>query len=316
MSRFVPLLALAFGLIWQPALADALLRPNIVVDGEMVKLGDLFDGAGDKFDLSVARAPAPGRRIVVDADWLQRVANMNGLAWRPENVFEQAVIERSGVTITHEQIEPALVAALVGQGVGGSIQVVLANRGAQMIVPVNVTPQVGVRDLLYDNQYNHFTALVEVPADAPNATRIRVSGRVVRTVEIPVLAHPVSSGAVIGARDVTWVKMRQDAVRRDVITTLDQLIGLTPRQTLRSGEMVSTSEVQRPVAVARGALVTMVLRYGAMSLTAQGRAIEQGSVGDVIHVTNTHSNLSVEGRIDAPNVVSVSLGGTTTALAN
>ncbi len=315
MKRFVLPLAIAFCFSASPAMAGALLRPNVVIDGEVLKLGDLFDNVGSKGDVAVARAPAPGHRAVLDADWLQRVANMNGVDWRAENVFQQAVVERNGVAITHDQIEAELLSALASQGVPDNAQIELANRTAQIVVPVGTALQIGVRDLFYDGRYKRFTATVEAPANSPSAVRIRVTGRVFQTVDVPVLAHQVNRGDVISARDLTWSKMREDGLRRDVITDASQIIGLTPRQSVRPGQMISSSELQKPLAVLRGALVTMVLKSGAMSLSTQGHAVEQGSIGDVIRVTNSRSNLTVEGKVEGTNVVSVSLNGTT-ALAN
>jgi len=315
MNRLLLPLALAFGLAAQSAAAGALLRPNIVVDGDVVKLGDVFDNVGAKADVAIARSPAAGRRVTLDADWLQRMANIHGVDWRPQNVFEQAVVERSGVTVTHEQIEAELLTALAGQGITENAQIELANRAVQIVVPVGVSLQIGVRDLFYDSRYKRFTATVEVPANSPSATRVRVTGRVFKSIDVPVLARQVNRGDVIAARDLTWAKMREDSVRRDVIVDPSEVIGMTPRQTVRSGQMISTSDVQKPIAVPRGALVTMILKNGAMSLSAQGHAVEQGSVGDIIRVTNSHSNLTVEGRVEGPNMVSVSLNGTA-ALAN
>ena len=81
------------------------------------------------------------------------------------------------------------------------------------------------------------------------------------------------------------------------------------RQMLRSGQMLSAADLQRPISVTKGALVTMILKVGAMSLTTQGRALEQGSLGDFIRITNTHSNMTVTGKIEGPNVVSVAPPG-------
>jgi flagella basal body P-ring formation protein FlgA len=278
-------------------------------------LGDLFDNIGDKADIAVARSPAPGRRATLDADWLQRMANIHGVDWHSQNAFEQAVVERASMTVTHDQIEAELLSALVGQGVQEGSQIELANRMAQVVVPVGVSLQIGVRDLFYDSRNKRFTATVEVPANSPSATRIRVSGRVFQTIEVPVLTRQVNRGEVIAVRDLTWTKVREDSVRRDVATDPSQIIGMTPRQTVRSGQMVSISDVQKPIAVTRGGMVTMVLKNGAMSLSAQGHAVEQGSVGDVIRVTNSQSNLTVEAKVEGPNMVSVSLNGTA-ALAN
>ncbi|MDR3438533.1 flagellar basal body P-ring formation chaperone FlgA [Telmatospirillum sp.] len=315
MNRFVLPLAIALSVAASPVMAGALLRPNVVIDGDILKLGDVFDNVGDKADTAIARAPAPGRRAILDADWLQKVANSNRIDWRPQNAFEQAVVERSGVTVTHDQIEAEILAALAGQGVPDDAQIELANRATQIVVPIGAAMQVGVRDLYYDARYKRFTATIEVPANSPSATRMRITGRVFQTVEVPVLSHQINRGDVITARDVTWTKVREDGVRRDVVTEMNQVVGFTPRQPLRPGQMLSSAELQKPLAVLRGALVTMVLKSGAMSLSTQGHAIEQGSVGDVIRVSNSHSNLTVEGKIEGPNIVSVSMNGAT-ALAN
>ncbi len=317
MNRSLALLALLLCplLVGRPAFAEVTLRSSVVVDGNVVKLGDLFDNVGDKADVAVARAPAPGRRVTVDADWLRRVAAMNGIDWRPQTVFDQSLIERSGVTITHTQIEAEILRALADQNIPANSQVELASRSMQIVVPIDASLQMDVRDLSYDSEYKRFSATIEVPAHSPSATRVHVSGRIVSTLQVPVLARPIGRGDVITAHDIVWTRMREDAVRRDIVTDAEHIIGLTPRQEMRAGQMVAANDLQKPVVVTRGALVTMVLRSGTMSLSAQGRAVEEGSVGDVIRITNTHSNLTVEGKITAPNIVTVTLNGAS-ALAN
>ncbi len=162
--------------------------------------------------------------------------------------------------------------------------------------------------------------MVEAPADAKNPSRLSIAGRVHEVEDVPVLAHPVARGEVIAARDLTFARMRKDTLRRDAIVDVDQIIGMTPHNTLRTGQIVAVADLQRPIAVARGALITIVLEEGAMRLTVQGRANEPGSIGDVIRVTNTRSNMVVPAHVDGPNLVSVGSGVTPTptgvALAN
>ena len=299
-----------FSLFAHSALAGALLRPNVVVDGDVVKLGDLFDNVGAKADVAVARAPAPGKRATLDADWLQRVADderrRSGVR---RTSFEQAVVERSGVSVTHDQIEAELLVALADQGVPADSQIELANRAAQIVVPIGVPLQVGVRDLFYDSHYKRFTATVEVPANV--AQRHSACGSPAGSSRPSTFrSWPARSAGAMSSRrsDLTWIKVREDAVRRDILTDADQIIGLTPRQTVaRRPDDLDEPTCKSRSPSPRGALVTMVLKYGAMSLTAQGHAVEPGSIGDVIRVTNSHSNLTVEGKVEAPNLVSVSL---------
>lgn len=293
-----------------PLTADAagILRPNVLVDSDVIKLGDLFDDAGTQADTPVARAPAPGRRVTVDSDWLMRIARANGLDWRANSSFDQAVIERASQTITHDQIENELASALSSQqGLPDHAEIELSNRVMQITVPTGAPASVAVRDLFYDNRYKRFTATIEAPADQPNAQRVRVSGRVFNTIEVPVIGHGINRGEVIRASDLTFIRVREDSLRRDILTDADQVIGMAPRQGLRNGQMLSASDLQKPIAVQRGALVTMVLKYGTMALSTQGRAQEQGSVGDTIRVMNTHSNQIIQAKIESSETVSVPL---------
>ena len=55
----------------------------------------------------------------------------------------------------------------------------------------------------------------------------------------------------------------------------------------------------------------MVLQQKSMTLTAQGKALEAGTDGQVIRVVNTMSNRTVEAVVIGPNQVSVSKPGGT-----
>ena len=93
------LLAAAFALATSAAaLAGSLpasLKPNAVIEGETVRLGDLWDNLGDKAETVIAPAPQPGKRITADARWLQAVAQNYGVNWQPANMFDRIVIERA-----------------------------------------------------------------------------------------------------------------------------------------------------------------------------------------------------------------------------
>jgi len=281
----------------------------------MVTLGDLFDNVGDKASIAVMRAPAPGQRTGVDGDWLAHVALINGVSWHPRGLFEEATIERAGVPVSREQVMAALTTALTNRGAPAEFQIETDGRQQQLVIPVGANPELLVRDLYYNRTDQHFTATVAVPQDGVEVARMMVSGKLVSTVQMPVLNRALARGDVIAAADIAYVKMRETEVRANLVTDPGQLVGMTTKQGLRAGQLIQASDLQKPLAVVRGALVTMVLSHGGMQLSAQGRAIDQGSLGEVIRVSNTHSNLTVEATIDGTNHVRVSLGGPV-ALAN
>jgi len=282
------------------------LRPAMVIEAEVIRLGDVWENLGAKADTPLANAPGPGKRITLETRWLSAVARSYGIDWRPTTGFERCVIERAGRTLDQRAVERELREALILEGAPAGSGIEINNRGAlNQSIPLSVEPTIGIRDVIYDSRMNRFTATVEVPAGAADATRIKVAGSVFTSIRVPVLARAMGRGEVIGERDIEWVEMRDQIAQRDVVTSPRFLIGFEPRHPLRAGAPVRTADLQKQVAVSKNSAVTMVVRTPFMSLTAQGRSIEDGSVGDVIRVTNVQSKQVVDARVDGPGQVSV-----------
>ncbi|KIM00704.1 Flagellar basal-body P-ring formation protein FlgA [Paramagnetospirillum magnetotacticum MS-1] len=286
------------------------LKPNAVLTGDAITLGDIWENIGDKAGTPLANAPAPGKRITLETRWLMAVAQSYGIDWRPASAFERTVVERAGQSVDIRTIETELKEALSMEGAPAGATIEISNRQQlHIVIPANASPTVAIKDLSYDPRMNRFQAVVESPAGAPNSVRFKVMGSVYASARIPVLAHAMGRGEVIAEADIQWVEVREEVVRRDIVSNPRMLIGQEPRYQLRAGVPVRTNEVQKPLAVGKNSSVTIVLRSKFMTLTAQGRAMEDGSVGDVIRVTNVQSKQTVDARIEGPGQVSVMSGG-------
>jgi flagella basal body P-ring formation protein FlgA len=298
--------ALLLALVAATARAEPVtLNGSVSVNGNYVLLGDFFRNTGDKADAVVAYAPAPGKKAIFDARWLYRVAQKNRLAWRPITLRDRAVVRRESYVITRREIEDRILEYLRAEDDFRDIRVFLANRSLRLHVAGDEPATVDIEDLALDRRTNRFSALVVAPAGDPAAQRVRVTGRVIEMAEVPVLARRLLAGTVIRKGDIRWIKMRADNIQRDTITDAGDLIGMVPTRSLRDGRPIQISQVERPLMVAKGSLVTMVLRGPAMLLTAQGRAQESGSKGDVIRITNTQSKQVVEAVVTGPGTVVV-----------
>ncbi|MEE9545090.1 MAG: flagellar basal body P-ring formation chaperone FlgA [Rhodospirillales bacterium] len=281
------------------------LRETVTVNSSLVRLGDLFTGAGKKSPAVVAYAPGPGERLVFDARWLYRLARAYKLDWKPLSIREQTVVKRESQIIGHEEIRDYILAALVDKGAAADMQVELSNRLLRIHVAGDRTATAAVEDVAYDPRTQRFTAILVAPADNPAAKRFQVTGRLHKMIETPVLVRRIPPGEVITSDDIEWIKTRSSRLQRNIILAAEDLIGREPRRGLRAGIPVRASDVRRPVLVPKGGLVTMVLRMPSMVLTAQGRALEAGSDGDVIRVTNTQSNTVIEAVVAGAGRVSV-----------
>ena len=302
-------LAIAIGLVLALATAaqatQVMLRNSVEVSGGYVRLGDLFAGSGDKAEAIVAYAPAPGRRAVFDARWLYRVARKHQLAWRPISLRDRAVVRRFSHIIGRQEIEEHILAALVDRGVDADMHVTVSNRSVRLYVPGDVAPTVAVEDVTYDPRTHRFTAILAAPAGHPAAQRVRVTGGLHRMRQVPVLADHKVNGEIIGKGDIKWIEVREDHVQRDVIVDAADLIGRVPRHSLRAETLIRNADVRRPVMVSRGSIVTIVMRRPGMLLTAKGRALDEGSKGDTIRVSNSQSSIVIDVRVIGTNTVSV-----------
>lgn len=125
-------------------------------------------------------------------------------------------------------------------------------------------------------------------------------------VSIPVLRDDIARGEVIDEGDLNWIDVNERRTRGNIARTSADLIGLAAKRRLRAGQMLRISDVEIPAMVEKNALVTMVLRKGAMTLTAQGRAQQRGVEGDYIRLVNQDSHQMVEGRVVGLNLVHIS----------
>jgi flagella basal body P-ring formation protein FlgA len=286
--------------------APVALKPQALVEGDLLALGDIFDNLdAAKAKKPVAYAPKPGQRVTLDANWLYALAQQQGVAWRPATLYDRIVVERAGQQVSKDAIDNALLSALAPYGVASDAVVQLANNQLAISIPMDAKPMVAVRGLVYDDRSRRFSATLEVPAGTSNAQQVKVSGRVASQMDIPVLIRAIQKNEPIGPEDLKMVPMNSDVVRQDILTDPQQIVGKAPRRFLKAGQAVTQQDVQRPVMVPKNSSVTMVLRTGAMTLTALGHANEDGGEGDVIHVTNVKSKSVVEAQVIGQGLVTV-----------
>lgn len=282
------------------------LKQNSIVESNVITLGDIFSGAGDKAERVLGPAPQPGKDMVLNAHTLMRVAMAMDLPWRPTSSSEYVVLKRAASVISPDMSREALKDALRAQGVGGKFDLLITRGNTNIALPPSEEARVDIESVKFDQNKNSFEAVLVAPSKDNPIVRENVSGMIQRLVEVPVLRETMKNGMVIGARDIDTIDIRAEFIKPDMVLSADELIGMTPRRLVNAGEPVNELEVQPPQVVERGEFVTMVFNSGALSLTAKGKALESGAKGDVIRVVNSNSNKTLEATVTGLKEVSVS----------
>ena len=316
-THSIRLLFIAALLMAAAVAGDARAAANdvVIVDNAWITLGDLTGATGDAAAIRVARAPAPGERGVVPVSDILAAAARYDVRWDPQGLRSVTVI-RASTMIPMATVHDALSAALSQASGGLRLRPDINNSNFALHVPVDAAPAVQVEQMLYDPVRGTFTAMLQTPADSGQMRRTEVRGRALQMVVTPVLVNPVPQGAVITANDLAWAEFRADRLRADVAVDPAQLIGMSPRRPVRTGEAIRLADVQAPVLVARNASVVMIVEIPGMQLTAMGRALNAGALGDTIQVVNAQTHATLVGIVEAAGVVRVPMLRNALAAAN
>lgn len=292
-----------------PAAPPAQLRNNVIVDGDTVRLGDLFNGVEKYSDKVIAYAPAPGRKLVLEATWLYRVARAYRVAWRPTSRYDRAIVERRSHVVETGQIVESIVRALRRETkIENDIEIELDDRAMRLFLPIDLSPAIKVRALTFQPRSGRFSAILSPVEDSTGKTQFPVAGSVYKLVDVPTLSQRLYGDDIIGQRDIVWKSMRVNRLDPRTILNDAKMIGMSPRRPLLAGRAILTTEVEPPTLVRRGKQVTIQLQTRFMRLTVVGRSLENGAKGDVVKVQNIDSGATIEAVVVGPERVAVSNG--------
>jgi flagella basal body P-ring formation protein FlgA len=142
---------------------------------------------------------------------------------------------------------------------------------------------------------------VVVRGDAQGRTaNTPVAARAASPIQVLAYAHNIETGEIIQADDLTWSKEAVSSpagAPRDA----DQLIGKQARRPLREGAAASTRDVSGAIIIKKDDLVTVHFDEGGVSLTMQGKAMGQASVGDAVSVMNTSTKKVIQTIASGPD---------------
>lgn len=315
--RTIPLAGLILLISWvfagfASANTDALpdgevvtLNSTVVVEGEIVRLGHIFNGLGEKSDTAIARAPALGKKVPVGVRWLTAVAQKYSLPWRPSSRLDRAVIQRAVNVISSQRIKDRVKAALFDEGMNHNATLEFDTPSIQLLLPSEQNDDLAVTNLTFDHASGRFSAQVAAPAVGVATAKTMVRGRAIAMVEVPVLRRRIDAGEVIREDDLDWVVRRADRLARNALLAADSIVGKSARRPIGAGVVLKAVELQTPEVVVKNSLVTIRLETDRMVLTAQGRAMESGALGEAIRVVNTKSNSIVSAEVTARGIVRV-----------
>lgn len=313
-SRVTATIALVLAMTASATAAD--LRENISVENRIVTLGDLFTDTGEKADIAVLEAPLPGKTKNVSAAELARIAKKHEIDWQRPDYLRRISLIRQSDSIATTDLTSLLLDMAIDAGANPDSEIRLLGRNDALLVPVGATlADIEFESFSVTDRKDRFSTVLQVPSGGDIPIKVNLSGTIEEVRDIPVFNRSVMPGEVIKQSDITWVRYPAKRLSARAILSSTDLVGMTVRRPARTDKPITTTDVIAPVAVAKGDAVTMMVRTKAMVLTAAGKALENGGIGDTIRVLNPKSRQTVDAKIIRTGQVEI-LAGPTLALGS
>jgi flagella basal body P-ring formation protein FlgA len=122
-----------------------------------------------------------------------------------------------------------------------------------------------------------------------------------------VTTQALSAKHIITSSDVTKKRVDVGSLRQGYLSDAGFILGQQLKYTVPSGAVLNHKHVKPEKIIRRGDLITLVAQAGAMSVRMSGTALSDASLGQRLKVKNSSSKRIVEGVVDAPGIVRVSL---------
>lgn len=132
---------------------------------------------------------------------------------------------------------------------------------------------------------------------ARETARFWIKGEIRVFDQVVVASAPLKRQEIVTAKDVRLE--RREIVGRGgrPFARLDDVIGKQVVRAIEANDLVTSGNVDKPLAVKRGGAVTLVFDTGALRVETSGLAEEGGKIGDVIQVKNPASGKIVRGQL-------------------
>lgn len=297
-----------FGFIMFAGVKSALaasLKSQAILTKDVLTVGDIFDNAGRNTDYVLGPAPQPGKDMVLNTSTLLRIAMALDLQWQPSSSMDQIVVSRSATMIPAETVQNTISNALREKITDEKFSLDTGAMNLDMILPHDLPPTVEVSKVSYSPRTNRFEATVSAPSNTQPVKQLVVSGSVRPMVTLPVLRASLRTGDIIGESDLDYVDFYASEIQPDTLLKAESVIGMTPRRMMMAGKAMRATEILAPKLIGRGENVTIVFNEGPLRLTASGKAMQNGSMGEVIRIVNNSSNRPLDGIVSGSGEVIV-----------
>jgi flagellar basal body P-ring formation protein FlgA len=292
------------------AIAGPVLRAQVTVESDIVRVGDMIENAGTAAQIAIYRSPDLGTTGTLPVAQVINVLQAHQVIGVETKGIKSVTVTRLARILDGKEIESQVARALEHRsGLGDAANLSLTfDRDVQDIrLDASNTGALQPMSVRYDPRSGRFDVSFEISSDTTSSrTKLRFTGVAVEMLEAAVLTRNVDRGDLLKASDVVIERRPKAEVGSDAATR-SRAVGMQMRKGLRAGQPLRTADLGKPDLVQRDDNVTLIYEASGIYLTMRGKAVEAGTEGDTVTVLNLQSKRTITGTVIGRDQVAVSL---------
>jgi flagellar basal body P-ring formation protein FlgA len=292
------------------AIAAPVLRASVSVTGDVVRIGDVIDNAGTAAQIAIYRAPDLGTTGSLPTAQVLTALRAHQVIGVDTRDLREISVTRVARTIGGKDIEAQVARALEhksGLGDAANLSLTFDRDVADLRLDASYSGTMQPVSSRFEPRSGRFDVSFEIGNDANSApVKLRFTGTAIETVEAAVLTRNVERTEILKSSDVTTERRPKAEVGGDAAAR-DRAVGMQVRKQLRAGQALKVADLAKPDLVARDEVVTLIYETAGLYLTIRGKAMDNGSEGDVVSVVNLQSKRTVTGVVIGRGQVAISV---------
>jgi flagellar basal body P-ring formation protein FlgA len=127
---------------------------------------------------------------------------------------------------------------------------------------------------------------IEIVQGSQTVRNFWVSARIRINAGILTATKPIRPGRVINPEDIVLSAANIDDLRHTYFSKADEVVGKISERNFSPGDPLTREELSDPLLIKRGDAIQLRLERSGLVITAQGRAEQDGRLGQIIRVRN------------------------------
>ena len=291
-------------------MATPVLRAQVTVEGDIVRVGDVIENAGTAAQIAIYRSPDLGTTGSLPTAQVINVLQAHQVIGVDTKGIKSVSVTRLARILDGKDIESQVAHALEHRsGLGDAANLNLTfDRDVQDVrLDASNTGALQPMSVRYEPRSGRFDVSFEIANDTTGArTKLRFTGIAIEMLEAAVLTRNVDRGDVLKASDVIIERRPKAEVGSDAATR-SHALGMQMRKGLRAGQPLKTADLGKPDLVQRDDNVTLIYEAAGLYLTVRGKAVDGGTEGDTVTVLNLQSKRTVAGTVIGRGQVAISI---------